>query len=99
MKIDFSRRGSGKTSKSIYEAEKLDAYIAVIDWKEAIRVFQQAKKMGLSIKFPITFDELYRRDYHAPGVRKVIIDNADQFIQRLLPDVSVEMLTLTEEPQ
>ncbi len=82
MKVLLGKRRSGRTTELIKKSAVDRFYIVCHSQKECSRVFEEAKKMKLSIPFPITFDEL-RKKLTGPGVRGVHIDNADLLLEQL----------------
>jgi len=95
MEILHLPRRAGKTTRAIIKAADEGLYIVCDTPAEATRVFQQAKEMGLNIPFPITTDDLLQRRFHGRGIRGLIIDNAEQLLQRIAYGVEVRMITLT----
>ena len=99
MKIITRGRGGGKTVELIKLADGHNGYIVCHDNNECTRVFWEAKRLGFNINFPISNDEFINRDYHAPGVKKLFIDNADwlfrEWVQRYAP-IPIVALTMSD---
>ena len=70
-------------------------YIICINKQAASRVFAQAAELGLKIPFPMTFIEFLNKEYYAPGIREVYIDNVEQFLQFVCRDVGLVAITFT----
>ena len=94
-KIIYGGRGSGKTTKLIELSAKRGGYIICINKQAASRVFAQAAELGLKIPFPMTFIEFLNKEYYAPGIREVYIDNVEQFLQFVCRDVDLVAITFT----
>lgn len=75
------------------EAREEVSYIVCIDQQEAYRISQRAQEMGLSIGFPITFDEFRKGEYYSRNIRNFFIDNAD-YLLRSLSDVPIRAITM-----
>lgn len=95
MEIIKLPRGAGKTWRLIKWSADSGAYIVCPDRKRARRIFSEAQKMCYNIPFPITATELFHHEYYAKGVKKVLIDDADDVLQMLCPDLIIEGITLT----
>jgi hypothetical protein len=65
--------------------------------EHAFRIQEQAGKMGVSIPFPLTFDEFLKGQYFAKGVRKIHIDDVDDLVRYIAKGLCVETITLTTE--
>lgn len=88
MKIIHGRRQTGRTTQLIQlcaEAEKRGevSYIVTIDHQEAWRISQEAVALGLSIGFPLTFDEFLKHEWAGKYIKNFFIDNADQLLRRM----------------
>lgn len=89
-------RQAGKTTELIKKADDFNGYIVCHNRQEAQRIAKQARDMGAKIHLPMTYAELLNRSYHARGVRKVHIDNADFLLQFLVPNVAIETVTIND---
>lgn len=87
---------SGKTAALIGIAHTTGSYIVVRNQETATQVFHRAMEMGLSINFPITWEELRRGQYHGQGVKSFAIDDLDQFVQHIAGGPPVIAATLPE---
>lgn len=80
MEILIGGRRTGRTACIKWAAEN-DAYIVCATQQQARELVNRAKDMGLTIKFPITFDEL---PMHNAYPTKIAIDNADWLLRRFI---------------
>lgn len=97
MVVIASGRQTGRTTKLIKacaEAEQRGevSYIVCHSHPEAYRIAGQAKKMGLNIGFPITYDEFLKRQY-SPHVN-LYIDNVDMLV-RYMSTAPIKAITVT----
>lgn len=77
-------RAGGKTTEMINEAAAHPGtYIVTCNRDEVSRVFEEARKMGKSIAFPLTYDEFLGRRFHGPGIGGFVIDNVDQLLRHM----------------
>jgi len=90
MEIIVLPRGKGKTTEAIKRANEEGAYLLVHDLNEARRI------SSLCVRLPVTFDEFLDGKMRRSWVRKIVIDNADMFIQRVCESINVEAITLTK---
>lgn len=58
--------------------------------------YKMACDMNLKISYPITFDEFLSKSYHAKGVKRFYIDNADQLLQKIAKNVRVEAIVMDD---
>lgn len=89
-------RQAGKTTELIKMADNHDGYIVCHDRNAAKNTFELAKKLGATINFPLTFEDLRKMQYHAKGVRKIYIDNLDLLLPHLAPDVEIDACTIND---
>lgn len=85
----ISPNRSGKTIWCIEKAFECDAYMVCMNRDEASRVFKLAEEIGKPIRFPITYEELIRRQYYGRGCKAFVIDNSNLLIQYLASTVPV----------
>ena len=76
-------RQGGKTTELIRRARETGGYIVCTDQRRARQIADHARKMGLTIPFPLTAREWIRRGYHPPGVSGLLFDDLDRIIQGL----------------
>jgi len=94
MNIICRGRRGGKTVEAIKLAAETWSYIVCINRKEADRVFDVSKKLGIDIPNPITIEDFIGKRYYAKGIRGFIIDNADMCLQSLTT-VPINAITIT----
>lgn len=85
MIVIHSGRKTSRTTRLIEmsaadEAEGKVNYIVVSNHNRAYKVKQKADELGLSIGFPLTFEEFVRRAYEGKHIHHFYIDDADQFL-------------------
>jgi len=102
MEIILSGRQTGRTSRLIALAAEAEAkgecsYIVCVSTQEAYRISQQAKRQGMNIGFPITYDELLSGEFHGGHIKNFYIDNADWLLKYLTRGVKLAAITLEEE--
>lgn len=93
MKKIISQAGGGKTTELIRMSGETQNYIVCMNQKECSRISAIAHEMNIKIPFPISYDEFINRDYYGQGVKGVLIDNIEYFINRI-SDVPVNAITL-----
>jgi len=81
VKMIIRGRQGGKTTELIRLAAETGSYIVCTDQRRARQIAEHARKMGLSIPFPLTAGEWQRREYHRPGVHGLLFDDLDRIIQ------------------
>lgn len=92
MRIIYSPRRSGKTTSAILQAARKNAIIICHNEASARHTLALAKKMGVSIRPPISCFSVDRlRGIRAP----VIVDNAELVLQSLLRGTSIDTITLS----
>lgn len=101
MQVIQNARQTGKTTKAIQLVADRNGYIVVKDGIEARRVFEQARDLGITINYPVTFSDILQAGIffkgRKPEDKRVVIDNADLFLQQLLKEVQIEAITVTKE--
>jgi len=95
MKIIYGGRQSGKTTRLIKVSAENGGYIVCRSKEECNRIFNQATKMGLNIRFPVTYHEVITGDYYGRGILEFYIDDVDLFIRTVCRGVRVEAVTFT----
>jgi len=96
MKLLFKPRQGGKTTELIKISAKENIYIVCSDRSRVSYIMELARVLKLSIPFPMTFDEVKRKQYLARGIKKILIDDADEFLQSSIPDLEIETITITK---
>ena len=97
MKVIYKEPRTGKTTELIKMCATCGGYIVCKDEIEAKRIANQAKADNLKIPFPLTFYEFLNKSYHANGVKKVYIDNADMLIEYISRGIRVEAISLDDK--
>lgn len=97
MKMIILERGKGKTIELIKLSAETGCYIVCFDIEEVSRVVCLSKEMGMSIPFPLTFQEFASGQYYAKGIKGFLIDNAELFIQSL-SKVPVVAISISPSP-
>ncbi len=95
MKVIVKRRSSGKTTACIEQCVRLGGYIVCFNRREADRVHDLAIGLGMHIPLPITFREFLDGKYHAMGVRRFHIDNAEKCLETV-SQVPIDTITMTD---
>ena len=96
MRVIALPKGAGKTTELIKISQETGAYIVCHSQDEASRISFVATGMGAKIPFPLTYAEFIQHQYHAPGVRTVVVDNADWLV-RYISRVPVAAITITTD--
>jgi hypothetical protein len=96
MKLVSGGRQSGKTVAAIKAAADTYSYLVVRSHAEAFRVAKVAESEGLSIPFPITFDEFCAGRFGG-GVRGFVVDGVEALIQRFANGVPIHLATFDDE--
>lgn len=96
MKKIYREPRTGKTTELIKMCSNLGGYIVCMDKIRAEQTFEMARDLGFNIPYPITFDEFLSGKYHAKGVKKFYIDNADQLLKKLAKGVWVEAIVMDD---
>jgi hypothetical protein len=101
MKIICRPMRYGKTREMIILASKEKHGLIVCRSKdEAARIFRMAiemeknKEIENSISMPITYDDLLEKRYYGKHIDGIFIDNADAFLQHLIP-IRIKAISLT----
>jgi hypothetical protein len=96
MKIICKPRRAGKTTELIQIAHENGYYICC-DRGSVNRIFRYAKDIGKNIRFPLMYEELMERKFYKPGVKGILIDNADILLSRIAGGNLIKAITLTQE--
>jgi len=103
MEIIIGARQTGRTNKLIelcHEAENRRevSYIVVRNHNEAYRVSKKAEELGMSIAFPITYEEFWHGQYAGHNISNFFIDNAELLLQYMCKGKSkIAAITITRE--
>lgn len=83
MDVICRPRRSGKTTDLIKACAEQGGCIVCHDRDECYRVAEVAKKLGVSIPFPISFSEFLNNRYHLAGVKGFHIDSVEKLLRRI----------------
>lgn len=97
MEIIQRPRQSGKTTELIKKASVDSLYIVCMSQQEADRIATQARKMGLYIPYPITFQEFKTGLYYPRRINGFVIDNIDLLMAYFAKGIPVKAATIVEE--
>lgn len=91
MHVIYQSRQSGKTTKLIKRAAKING--TIICWNKLNRknILKIAKELNLKINKPITFSEFIKSDKALVG--KILIDNVDHFL-RVITKNSIDTIVI-----
>lgn len=90
METILKKRGEGKTFDLIKISAETGEYIVC---RNPYFVANEARKIGVSIPFPLTYDEFLRGQYYGKGVIGLLIDDVDELVNRIA-NVPVNAITL-----
>jgi len=93
MRVILAKPKSGKTLALIHKSASEGGYIVCMNMAEARRVHEEARRRGVDIPFPLTFDEFVFGRYHAKGIKRLYIDNLDQCLQAH-SSIPIDVVTL-----
>jgi hypothetical protein len=96
MLVYARHRQEGKTTDLIGLAAEESLHIVCVNRNEVMRVAAEARKMGLDIPFPLTWQEFASGLYHGRGIKGFVIDNLDLCIQQATP-IPIRAVSLTDE--
>lgn len=96
MKKIVKPSASGKTTELIKMAEATGAYIIVSNQKRAHDLFMFAESLGYKIPYPVPFEQCRR--VKRTFVKNILIDDADELLSMLFPGMTIDAITMTEEP-
>lgn len=92
-------RQHGKTTDLIMWAAEPEGehprYICVADQRRARHVADMAAGMGLSIRFPVTFDEVLQGHHHGRRL-ELGVDDAEELIARVLAPQHVAVIAIQQ---
>ena len=98
MRVIYKKRASGKTTELIkLSVDAKDSYYIVCrSHKEARRICEQAKEMGLHIPFPLTYAEFLGKKYYTRGIKGFLIDDVDALLS-YMSSVPIYAIIITNE--
>lgn len=97
MQFMIRGRQEGKTTEAIRLAAADFLYIVCADLDRVQHVQRMAQEMGLSIPFPLTFDEFVGARFYGRGITGFVIEDAETLLQRLAGVTPVRLVTATGE--
>ena len=89
-------RQSGKTDELIKLAAARKAYLVVFSCREAQRCQERAKSLGLSLYFPLTYEEFVKGDFYGKGLNGLLIDDVEDLLRYMARGVGVIAYSLEE---
>ena len=92
-------RGEGKTTKLIQMSHDTWTYILVVDGKRQREVTNLARKMEIDIPYPVTLEDYLRSRFHGSFIRRILIDDADDVLKALFPNLEISAITMTEQSE
>ncbi len=97
MKIIYTKRAEGKTTKLIQMSAESGYYI-VCHPKTVEHVMRQAHKLDLKIPNPLNYDEFINKRYRGTGIKGLLVDDVDLLVQHM-SSIQVHAITLSEEEE
>lgn len=99
MKKIIKPRQAGKSTELIRMSEESGAYIIVSSRARANFLFQLAHETGHKILFPVTYREYEQSRFRGSFVRHILIDDADDLLQMLFKEVTIDAITMTDNQE
>ncbi len=90
----IGEKGTGKTEKLIELAAKDFCYIVVRSESVARQIAERARKKGIDIPFPLTYNEFIKGNFYGRGIRCFVIDDVDALLWHLARGVRVKAFSL-----
>ena len=97
MKFIIKPECKGKTTDLIKIAYDNNAYMIVPTKNHATQVFHYARKIGYDILFPISVEEILKKQYFGKRIKAFVIDDIERFIKEIIPVVPVIAVAGTQE--
>jgi len=94
VKIIYTPRNTGKTTRLIQECAREGGRIVCSDKRKAYRIECEARKLGCVIPPPLIYHDLLSGQYHGLGIKRLYIDNVDSLVQQI-STIPVATITLT----
>jgi len=88
-------KGKGKTTQLIKLSSSTKGVIVTSTSDRAKKIIREAKSRHLSIPDPITYGQLFRKDYEGREIPGFLIDDVDLFLNYT---VSLPVIALTLDP-
>ena len=97
MDVIYKGRGKGKSTELIKRSVETNSYIIVDTMQRAYSLKRQAEKLGYpEMLFPVTIDEYLIYKFRGSYVRHVLLDDADNILQHIFRDVTIDVISLTD---
>lgn len=96
MKKIIKPRGKGKTTELIKLSAKTNTYILVANMKRQKEVARLADSMNMIIPYPVTLEDYMRTQFRGSFINHILIDDADDILQRFFNTVVIDAITITE---
>lgn len=96
MVIIKGPRQSGKTDELIKLASARKAYLVVFSYAEAQRCQERARSLGLSLYFPLTYEEFIKGDFYGKGARGFLVDDVEDLLRYTARGVEVLAYSIEE---
>lgn len=101
MKKIIGGRGTGKSTELIRRSADTGKYIVVSTKRRAEHLFKQAKDMGITIPYPVTWDEIKTRNkkvelncsYGSLSLG-ILIDDVEDLLRHIFIGIPIEGMTL-----
>lgn len=73
-------------------------FLYVVCWKkDATRLHQKAKKLGLDIPFPLSYRELLDKKYYGSGIEGIIVLDADMLLREICPTLNIAGISIRDK--
>lgn len=102
MNIIMGGRGYGKTARLIIWSADEQICILTANKERAAHIAKQAKKMGLSIPFPVTaYEFFYSNKFAGSSIRRdgILVDDADDVLQTIFDGIPIKEITITDHDE
>lgn len=96
MDIIYGESGTGKTTELIRKSHDTWTYIVTADRKRADYILKMARKMGKDIPNPIPWEECRGNMFTGSFIRHILIDDADDLLERIFCTVHIDAITMTK---
>lgn len=93
-------RSSGKTTRAIKLSAETGQYILVKSHVEAVYIMEMARKLNLTIPYPVTAREIIKRSSQNSSIRRdgIIVDNVVSVLENIL-GVKIASATVDTEQE
>lgn len=96
MKKIIKPRGKGKTTELIKLSAETNTYILVANRSRQKMVAELAHSMNMNIPYPVTVDDYMRSQFRGSFIKHILIDDADDVLQRFFNTIVIDAITITE---